>query len=84
MSLIAGSSAADGPRSLRQMPDQHRHQVIWDRHQPLEVSPGSLQKSEEPLQAPRTPDSNDRPHERREVPRGDHHQVPLRDARESS
>lgn len=48
------------------------------------MNPGRLQKSAEPLQAPRTTDSDDRPHDRREIPRCDHDQVPLRHARESS
>jgi len=48
------------------------------------VSPGGLQHRAEPLQALRTTDSEDRPHDRREISRRDHHQVSLRDARESS
>jgi hypothetical protein len=48
------------------------------------VSPDSLQKSAEALNARRTADSNDRLHARREIPRRDHHQVPLRNAREAS
>lgn len=48
------------------------------------MRPGSLQKRAEALKAPRTTDSNDRPHDRREVPRCDHHQVPLRNAGQPS
>ena len=45
---------------------------------------GGLQKLAEPLQAPRTTDSDDHSHDRREIARRDHHQVSLRHACESS
>ena len=69
---------------MRRRPDHRRHQAIQRRHEPVEVSPGSLHERAESLQAPRPTDPDDRPHDRREVPRRDHHQMPLRDARESS
>ena len=48
------------------------------------MSRGSLEELAESLQAPRTADSDDRPHDHREVPRGDDHQIPFRHAFESS
>ena len=48
------------------------------------MNPGGLQKSAEPLHAPRTTDSEDHSHDRREIARCDHHQVSLRHACESS
>lgn len=48
------------------------------------MSPGSLEELAESLQAPRTADSDDRPHDHREVSRGDGHQMPFRHAFESS
>ena len=48
------------------------------------MNQGGLQKRAELLQAPRTTDSEDHSHDRREIARCDHHQVSLRDARESA
>jgi hypothetical protein len=48
------------------------------------VRSGKLQKCAESLEAPRTVDSDKCPHDRRKILRRDHHQAPLRNARESS
>lgn len=69
---------------MSRRPDQCRDETLQSRYEAVEVSPGSLQKRAEALKAPRTADPDDRPNDRREVPRRDHHQVSLRDARESS
>jgi signal transduction histidine kinase len=55
--------------------------VLETGYEPVWVHPGRLQKAAKALQGPRTADSDECPHDGRHVPRRDHHQVPLRNAR---
>ena len=68
LSLIGRSSAADGLGTRRLLRDQRCHQTIQRRHELVEVSPESVHDRAYFLQAPRTTDSANGPHNRGEGP----------------